>query len=283
MAHCDCFINQAMNAIIPNEQFDPEYVYYVTKNNIHKLKMLDSGTASGRENVSKSAFANMEIQIVVDITSQKKIGAILAAYDALIENNQKQIKLLEEAAQRLYKEWFVVDNMPKEWRRTNINEILTFHRGYDLTKTAMKDGPYPVIGSTSILGYHNEYKTGGPGIVTGRSGSLGQYQLVWENYWPHNTSLYVSDFKGHNIFYIFNLLKTVDFSALNNGGAIPTLNRNVLSNIEIFEPVKDLQEKYAVVVEPFYQKIRILSIQNQKLLESRDRLLPKLMSGEIEV
>lgn len=176
-----------------------------------------------------------------------------------------------------------MDGMTKGWRKTNINEILTFHRGYDLTKVNMEAGPYPVVGATSILGYHREYKIPGPGIVTGRSGSLGQYQFIWGNFWPHNTSLYVSDFKGHDIFYIFNLLKTVDFSVLNNGGAIPTLNRNTLSNIEILEPPSALQAQYGAIAEPFYKKCRVLNLQNQKLTEARDRLLPKLMSGEIEV
>ena len=115
-------------------------------------------------------------EVVIDkppLEIQHRIADILSAYDDLIENNQKQIKLLEEAAQRLYKEWFVdlrfpghentkiVDGVPEGWSRTNINGILTFHRGYDLTKNEMKAGRYPVIGSTSIIGYHNEFKIKG--------------------------------------------------------------------------------------------------------------------------
>ena len=227
--------------------------------------------------------------------SQKHIADILSAYDDLIENNQKQIKLLEEAAQRLYKEWFVdlrfpghentkiVDGVPEGWSRTNINGILTFHRGYDLTKNEMKAGRYPVIGSTSIIGYHNEFKIKGPGIVTGRSGSLGKYQLVWDDFWPHNTSLYISNYKGHNIFFVYSLLQTVDFASLNNGGAIPTLNRNVLSNIEVIEPEKKLQDVFAKIAEPQYQKIKNLEKQNDRLKTARDLLLPKFMSGEVEV
>lgn len=229
------------------------------------------------------------------LETQHRIADILSAYDDLIENNQKQIKLLEEAAQRLYKEWFVdlrfpghenmeiVDGVPEGWSRTNINGILTFHRGYDLTKNEMKAGRYPVIGSTSIIGYHNEFKIKGPGIVTGRSGSLGKYQLVWDDFWPHNTSLYISNYKGHNIFFVYSLLQTVDFASLNNGGAIPTLNRNVLSNIEVIEPEKKLQDVFAKIAEPQYQKIKNLEKQNDRLKTARDLLLPKFMSGEVEV
>ena len=230
-----------------------------------------------------------------DIQNQNYIADILSAYDDLIENNQKQIKLLEEADRRLYKEWFVdlrfpghentkiVDGVPEGWNRTNINEILTFHRGYDLTKNEMKAGRYPVVGSTTVIGYHNEFKIKGPGIVTGRSGSLGKYQFIWDNFWPHNTSLYISDYKDHNIFFVYSLLQTVDFASLNNGGAIPTLNRNVLSNIEVIEPTDELQEMFAKIAEPQYQKIKNLEKQNDRLKTARDLLLPKLMSGEVEV
>ena len=245
-------------------------------------------------NLNTTILSSVPIRLPA-LEIQKRIADILSAYDDLIENNQKQIKLLEEAAQRLYKEWFVdlrfpghentkiVDGVPEGWSRTNINEILTFHRGYDLTKNEMKAGRYPVVGSTTVIGYHNEFKIKGPGIVTGRSGSLGKYQFIWDNFWPHNTSLYISDYKDHNIFFVYSLLQTVDFASLNNGGAIPTLNRNVLSNIEVIEPTDELQEMFAKIAEPQYQKIKNLEKQNNQLKMARDALLPKLMSGEVEV
>ena len=203
--------------------------------------------------------------------------------------------MLEEAAQRLYKEWFVdlhypdyentriIDGVPEGWEKKNVNSILTFHRGYDLTHKEFVCGPYPVVGSTSIIGNHNKYKIEGPGIVTGRSGSLGVYQLIWDNYWPHNTSLYISDFKGHDVFYIYCLLKTVDFTTLNSGGAIPSLNRNTLSNISVMEPPMSLQAKFSEKVMPMFKRQRYLQSQVRLLTEARDRLLPKLMNGEISV
>lgn len=245
-------------------------------------------------NLNTTILSSVPIRLPT-LEIQKRIADILSAYDDLIENNQKQIKLLEEATQRLYKEWFVdlrfpghentkiVDGVPEGWSKTNINEILTFHRGYDLTKNEMKAGRYPVVGSTTVIGYHNEFKIKGPGIVTGRSGSLGKYQFIWDNFWPHNTSLYISDYKDHNIFFVYSLLQTVDFASLNNGGAIPTLNRNVLSNIEVIEPTDELQEMFAKIAEAQYRKIRNLEKQNNQLKMARDVLLPKLMSGEVEV
>ena len=272
----------------------PEFLAYILKSPERKeyMEQVAGGSAQPKLGIYKIEAIKVDLP---DIQIQHKIADILSAYDDLIENNQKQIKLLEEAAQRLYKEWFVdlrfpghentkiVDGVPEGWSKTNINEILTFHRGYDLTKNEMKAGRYPVVGSTTVIGYHNEFKIKGPGIVTGRSGSLGKYQFIWDNFWPHNTSLYISDYKDHNIFFVYSLLQTVDFTSLNNGGAIPTLNRNVLSNIEVIEPEKKLQDMFAKIVEPHYQKIKNLEKQNDRLKTARGLLLPKLMSGEVEV
>ncbi|MCK5342054.1 MAG: restriction endonuclease subunit S, partial [Candidatus Heimdallarchaeota archaeon] len=101
------FCNQAVNSIVVNrELYDPLYVFYLMKISNHKVKFLSSGTASGRENVSKTAFENIEID-VHNLPNQRKITAILSAYDDLIENNTRRIKILEEMAQALYREWFV--------------------------------------------------------------------------------------------------------------------------------------------------------------------------------
>ena len=279
----------------PNkEMVDPDFLVYFLLAPEQQYGLLGTANGATVAHVNIPTIRNLKISLP-PLTAQRKIAAIIKSYDDLIENNQNQIKLLEEAAQRLYKEWFVdlrfpghentpiVDGVPEGWSLTNINAVMTFHRGYDLTKNSMIPGKYPVIGSTSIIGYHNQYKIKGPGIVTGRSGSLGEYQLTWEDYWPHNTALYVSDMKGHHVLYLYSMLQTVDFSGLNNGGAIPTLNRNTLSNIAVIEATKALQDEYVRIVEPFYSSIRTAKKQIEYLQETRDRLLPKLMNGEIEV
>ena len=287
-----CFPDSIMGFVPFEGVANTRFIKYCFDRLQRDCKQISQGTA--QDNLSWEKLSTIKF-CIPEYKEQCRIADILSAYDDLIENNQKQIKLLEEAAQRLYKEWFVdlrfpghentkiVDGVPEGWSRTNINEILTFHRGYDLTKNEMKAGRYPVVGSTTVIGYHNEFKIKGPGIVTGRSGSLGKYQFIWDNFWPHNTSLYISDYKDHNIFFVYSLLQTVDFASLNNGGAIPTLNRNVLSNIEVIEPTDELQEMFAKIAEAQYRKIRNLEKQNNQLKMARDVLLPKLMSGEVEV
>ena len=275
---------------VNTEKVLPYFLYNCLRQ--YDIEALNTGSAIPSMTFEK--YYSIQINLP-NLETQRRIADVLSRYDALIENYQRQIKLLEEAAQRLYKEWFVdlrfpghqstpiINNLPQSWQKKSVNDILTFHRGYDLTKDSFKNGKYPVVGSTSILGYHCNYKIDGPGIVTGRSGSLGVYQLIWENFWPHNTSLYVSDFKGHDIFFIYCLLKTLDFTTLNSGGAIPSLNRNTLSNIQVLEPSMDLQDAFSRIVKPMFVKQRNLSIQIRNLSEARDRLLPKLMNAEIDV
>lgn len=289
MTGSDC-----LKVVLDESKCYSKFIYYQLRSDYIGRWLEKVSIGATMPSLNTGLLSGIEM-VLPPIEIQKQIADILSAYDDLIENNQKQIKLLEEAAQRLYKEWFVdlnfpghedtkiVDGVPEGWSRTNINEILTFHRGYDLTKNEMKAGRYPVVGSTTVIGYHNEFKIKGPGIVTGRSGSLGKYQFIWDNFWPHNTSLYISDYKDHNIFFVYSLLQTVDFASLNNGGAIPTLNRNVLSNIEVIEPTDELQEMFAMITEAQYRKIRNLKKQNNQLKMARDALLPKLMSGEVEV
>jgi len=278
--------------IEPKENITFEFLYYALKSKQALLHNAQKGAAI--PHVTPLLISDIDF-LLPNEKSRHRIATILSRYDSLIENYQKQIKLLEEAARRLYKEWFVdlhfpghentkiVDGVPEGWEKTDINRVLTFHRGYDLTHKEFVDGPYPVVGSTSIIGNHNKYKIEGPGIVTGRSGSLGIYQLIWENFWPHNTSLYISDFKGHDVSYIYCMLKTVDFTSLNSGGAIPSLNRNTLSNISVLEPTMVLQESFSKEVTPMFKRQKMLQSQIRLLTEARDRLLPKLMSGKINV
>ena len=128
-AYTDCFINQAVNAIIPNENYDDDFVFYLLKNNLDKVKGLDSGTSSGRENVSKSSFSSIEVKVIKHLPTQSRIASILSAYDDLIENNLKRIKLLEEKAQLLYTELMQEVNTSKTKRVEYIKDCLDFYIG----------------------------------------------------------------------------------------------------------------------------------------------------------
>ena len=210
-----CFPDSIMGFVPFEGVANTRFIKYCFDRLQRDCKQISQGTAQDNlfmgEKLSTIKFC------IPEYKEQCRIADILSAYDDLIENNQKQIKLLEEATQRLYKEWFVdlhfpghentkiVDGVPEGWSRTNINEILTFHRGYDLTKSEMKAGRYPVVGSTTVIGYHNELRLRA-GHCNGSFWKLGKYQFIWDNFWPHNTSLYISDYKDHNIFFYLQLV-----------------------------------------------------------------------------
>jgi type I restriction enzyme S subunit len=138
-----------------------------------------------------------------------------------------------------------------EWKEVKFKDIIKLQRGFDLPKNNFEEGNYPVVGSTSVLGYHSEYKVKAPGIVTGRSGSLGTIQYITQNYWPHNTSLWVKDFKGNHVRFIYYFLQTLNFENFNSGGAVPTLNRNHLDNIKIRFPDLPIQKKIASILSAY--------------------------------
>ena len=125
-----------------------------------------------------------------------------------------------------------------------LNEFILLQRGFDLPQGERIYGDVPVVASTGIAGFHNEYKVGAPGVVIGRSGTIGGGQYITQNFWPLNTTLWVKDFKGHDERYVYYLLKSIDFQRFNVGTGVPTLNRNHLSSVL----VKNLEYKNEKVI-----------------------------------
>ena len=151
-------------------------------------------------------------------------------------------------------------------------DFVVLQRGFDLPKSHMEEGPYPVIGSTSIIGYHSEFKVLPPGVTTGRSGSLGKMQYVTVPYWPHNTALWVKDFKGNNPRFVYYYLQTLNFAHFNAGVGVPTLNRNHLDFLEVTVPPLPTQRKIAAILSAYddliennLRRIKILEEMAQNL------------------
>jgi type I restriction enzyme, S subunit len=139
-----------------------------------------------------------------------------------------------------------------EWNNFQLGEIVTLQRGYDLPTNKRKDGNIPVIGSAGITGWHNKSKTNGPGVTIGRSGSsIGVATYCDKAFWPHNAVLFVKDFKGNHKKFIYYLLKSVDFSSYNSGAAQPSLNRNLIYQINIKLPDFDTQHRIASILSAF--------------------------------
>ena len=299
MAPCDCYTNQSINSIVCNENYDNEYVYYLIKNFLPGLKAYNLGTASGREYVSKSNFEKIELVAEQDKTIQKKIGEFLSRYDSLIENYQKQIKLLEEAAQRLYKEWFVdlhfpghentkiVDGVPEGWEKKKVGDIIskTQRTKQVSANNYQTSGQIPVIDQSRnyIAGYTDDaeclVKVTVPYIVFGDHTRILKYIPFSFAKGADGTQLIMSNNLGRmpqTLFY--NSLIGIDLSNYSYARHFKYLKEE-----SVLLPSEQVARKYDSIVSRYYQSIQRSREQIRLLTEGRDRLLPKLMSGEINV
>ncbi|HCL9468587.1 TPA: restriction endonuclease subunit S [Escherichia coli] len=146
-----------------------------------------------------------------------------------------------------------------------LNEFITLQRGFDLPQDKRIKGDIPVIASTGIVGYHNEEKVQAPGVVIGRSGSIGGGQYITNNFWPLNTTLWVKDFKGHHPRFVYYLLKSIDFNQFNVGSGVPTLNRNHLSGVLVADTSYSYEKEVSNVIGILDDKINLNKKINQTL------------------
>ena len=291
------FTNQAVNAVIPNENFDGEFLYYCLRTRLPYVKQLDSGTTSGRENVSKSSFSNIVIE-APSLAIQKRIASILSAYDNLIENNNKRIKILEQMAENLYKEWFVrfrfpghettpfENGIPKTWKKGELADVCCFLRGKNITSNEMIDGPYPVIAAgLEPSGYHSEANVKGTSITISNSGAnAGYISIHYSDIWAADCS-YVSENDTKNIFFVYEMLRNLSsvITNLQRGAAQPHVYAKDVNQIKMYLPDEKLMNKANIHFKAFHQQISVLTKQNKSLTKQRDLLLPRLMSGKLAV
>ena len=232
------------------------------------------------------------------LKEQKRIADILSAYDDLIENNQKQIKLLEEAAQRLYKQWFIdlrfpghettpiVDGIPQGWRNGCIEEIAEFKRGKVITKAQVVEGNIPVVaGGLEPAYYHNTANTTAPVItVSGSGANAGYAQLYNENVFASDCSFADVNTTPY-VYFVYCLLKDkkTELDSLQKGAAQPHVYAKDINALATLLPPEEMLKLYTKYASPYFEKAKALKKQIKNLTQSRDRLLPKLMNGELEV
>lgn len=248
-------------------------------------------------NLNTTILSSVPIRLPA-LEIQKRIADILSAYDDLIENNQKQIKLLEEAAQRLYKEWFVnlrfpghentkiVDGVPEGWHRGTIGQIAEFKRGRTITKAQVKGGNVPVIaGGLEPAYYHNVANTKAPVITISASGAnAGFVRLYGVDVFASDCS-FVDGLGTESLFFVYEFLKEskVSIDQLQKGSAQPHVYAKDINAMKITIPEKEYLERFDRYTKVLFDKIKTLQGQNERLKIARNLLLPKLMSGEVEV
>jgi len=314
-----CFTNQSVNVVIPNqEKFDNDFIFYLLKYNLPKVSSANPGTASGRHHVSKSNFCSIKVSVPKEKSIQKKIGEILSSYDKFIENNLKRINLLEEFAQRTYEEWFVKfrvngehlpldekTGLPVGWETKKITNCKSFKQHKEKVKKF--DGELIYLATADVDG--TQITGIGESVTWKNKPSRAQIKLLNESVWfarmskTYKVIIVTSNFNNQYIIssgfagfipknsyclpFLFYLINSKDFHDKKNlfatGATQVSLNNISLGKIEITEPALNFVELFG---KKFIKTLEIrqnLINQNQKLKESRDILLPKLMNGTINV
>jgi type I restriction enzyme S subunit len=154
-----------------------------------------------------------------------------------------------------------------EWNEVSLGEVIELQRGYDLPEEVRIHGIIPVIGSAGITGYHNIAKAKGPGVTMGRSGnSIGKITYTKSDFWPHNACMFIKNYRGNDLRFIYYLLNTIDFKAFNSGGAQPSLNRNLIYPIKVLLPQFPTQQHIASILSAYDDLIEN-NLKRIKLLE----------------
>ena len=288
------YTNQQINTIIPNQGFDAEYLYYYFAT--RRDELLSIGSAGGVRTpiISKSSFEALHVE-VPDLRVQRNVASILSAYDDLIENNTRRIAVLEEMARRIYEEWFVrfrfpghegarmveseLGLVPEGWRVRLLGDEIELAYGKALKAEDRALGNVPVYGSSGVVGHHSAPLVVGPGIIVGRKGNVGSVHWCDVPFFPIDTVFYVNT--ALPLHYVFFNLQRQNF--LNNDAAVPGLNRNQAYALPLLVPSRDVLGRLDAESAQLLGLARLLARKTVNLRATRDLLLPKLISGELDV
>ncbi|MBR4984305.1 MAG: restriction endonuclease subunit S [Proteobacteria bacterium] len=307
------FESHIIRVRLNKELADPLFYYYYFRSSISPIKTIVQQCAQA--GIRGSDLQKLDV-IYPPIQTQRRIASILSAYDDLIENNRKQIKLLEEAAQRLYKEWFVdlrfpghekvriVDGVPEGWRKGVIEDVIEFNPKMTLAKERLKQSvPMSALSTNSMTINSNEFTTtysnSGSKFKNGdtllaritpclENGKTGFVSGIDNEGAVGSTEFIVMRSKKLNPYIVYLLARTNDFrkTAIHSMTGSDGRQRAQVDKIMKYPyiiPSQTILYTFEKVIKPIFDKIICLNVQSQKLAQSRDRLLPKLMSGELEV
>ena len=293
-----CFPDSIMGFVADPKISNVKFVKYCFDILQRDCKQISQGAA--QDNLSWKKLSTIEFPCP-PIEVQHRIATILSRYDSLIENYQKQIKLLEEAAQRLYKEWFIdlhfpghentniIDGVPEGWEKKSVDSIYNIKYGKNLsTKLITETGFYPVYGANGVIGYYDKANCNEQVVlITSRGNGSGDVLMTYhKDAFITNNSFIVTPSEGFEyckLPFTFQFLKMANFRAVRTGAAQPQLTNQSIHTVDVILPNKNLIEKFCSATIGMNDTIIKYREQIRLLTEARDRLLPKLMSGAIEV
>lgn len=278
-----------------DEDLNSKYLYYWFQSyeGYQKVDAIAKGTA--QKAVPITTLKQLELYTpVIDI--QNKIVDILSAYDDLIENNQKQIKLLEEAAQRLYKEWFIdlrfpghenveiVDGIPVEWENLEFLNIAPIITGKKDANFGSENGKYLFFTCSQEPLLAESYSYDCDAVILAGNGDF-NVKLYRGKFEAYQRTYVLSPYKTEHLYLLFYTIKNRMNYLIQgaSGSTIKFLTKGMIADIKVLLPTCEILNQYNEITESLQRKLEVLIYQNKLLTEARDRLLPKLMSGEIEV
>lgn len=276
------------------ERVNPKYFEYFMRSR-HVVDYLEGQAVGATMPNLNAGIVNSLPVFVPPAGHQYNTAEVLGAIDDLIENNRRRIAVLEEMAQAIYREWFVhfrfpghesttfkdspLGPIPEDWEATTVGGVLELKYGKALKKDDRSGGDVAVIGSSGVVGAHDTSLIDGPAIIVGRKGNVGN--VVWADgpTWPIDTTYFVET--GLPLRYVSEQLKNAAF--INSHAAVPGLSRDQAYSTAFLLPSRPAMERFQAVAELLGQQRRQLARLVDLLTEMRDRLLPKLVTGEIDV
>ena len=266
--------------IIPNKNvLDDDYLYYylISSNGQYEINKRNVGAVQ-----PKLPIYNIN-DIVISLPSlneQKKIAIILSSLDDKVDLLRRENATLEAMAETLFRQWFVVE-AKEEWNEGNLGDLIEVKYGKDHKK--LMDGNIPVFGSGGVMRYADTALYSKESVLIPRKGSLNNVMYINEPFWTVDTMFYTEMRRPNVAKYVYHLVKELDLANMNVGSAVPSMTTEVLNNIPIDIPPQTVFDKFEDAVSPAYSKIQANNKQIQTLIQTRDGLLPRLMSNEIKI
>ncbi|WP_072682278.1 restriction endonuclease subunit S [Arcobacter sp. LA11] len=280
---CDLYTNEAIAALNIKEdvELSKDYLYYALK---FVPLLNDAKIAVKGKTLNQKTLAKIKIPLPNTIEEQKKIANLLSQIEILILKREKTIELLDKLVKSTFLDIFGDPITNSQNRPIDLFEnVVKLQRGYDLPKKDREEnGDFNVYGSNGILTNHNEYRCE-YGIVTGRSGTIGEVYYSEKPFWPLNTTLFSINTFGNNLIYLTYLVKFFKLNRFVRGAGVPTLNRNIVHKEKIYVVDKDLQDKFSNIVK----KIETTKKTYQKSLDELNQLFAsvsqKAFKGELDL
>ena len=278
-------------SIINTDKVDPKFLFY----SICKRDFASMNVGSAVPSMTVNILNDIQISYPKNIEDQRRIASILSSLDRKIELNNKINADLEEMAQAIFKNWFVdfepfkdgkfVDSelgmIPEGWKVGTLEDLITIKYGKDHKK--LGDGTFPVYGSGGFMRFVNSWLYDGESVLIPRKGTLDNIMYVCEKFWTVDTMFFSVPKMDYVMKYVYNYIKRFDFSKMNEGTSVPSNTAARLNKMPILIPTHEILEMYDETLCPVYNKRKMKDKESRTLSLLRDTLLPRLMSGELEV